>query len=233
MKKRLAVGGVVLSLLAILGIGTAAYFVTDGTAQNEIQMGTVDLTLTETLDLGSGVITDPTMVTLSGVLPGEVVKQSADIENSGEQPFWTRVRVGVEILDQSNNALPTTVENAYGVEVPVISFNISTANPLGDEPTGNWVEKDGWYYYTGAVEKGDTVTPFTEVTFAAEAGNDYQGCSINITVEAQGVQVKHNEIPEGGSILDVKGWPGTETVDPEEPTTPVEPEEPTTEPVTP
>ena len=112
MKKRLAVGGVVLSLLAILGIGTAAYFVTNGTAQNEIQMGTVDLTLTETLDLGSGVITDPTMVTLSGVLPGEVVKQSADIENSGEQPFWTRVRVGVEILDQSNNALPTTVENA-------------------------------------------------------------------------------------------------------------------------
>lgn len=244
MKKRLAVGGVVLSLLAILGIGTAAYFVTDGTAQNQITMGKVALTLTETVN---GKVVDENNYKLDGVMPGQTVAQVASIENTGGQPYWLRVKMDVQIIGKDGASLPNSVENAYGVEVPVISFNTSTAAPLdGEQPTGNWVEKDGWYYYPGPVKDKETVNPFTEVTFAAEAGNEYQGCTVNIRVDAQAVQVKNNDPTEtGGTVLDVQGWPndGTDsgfdvepeepTEDPEEPTTPVEPEEPTTEPVTP
>lgn len=244
MKKRLAVGGVVLSLLAILGIGTAAYFVTDGTAKNQITMGKVQLTLTETVD---GQVVDESHHQLDGVMPGQTVDQVVSIENTGGQLYWLRVKMDVQIIGEDGVGLPNSVENAAGEQVPVISFNTSTAVPLdGEQPTGGWVEKDGWYYYPGPVKDKETVNPFTEVTFAAEAGNEYQGCTVNIRVDAQAVQVKNNDPTEtGGTVLDVQGWPndGTDsgfdvepeepTEDPEEPTTPVEPEVPTDDPVTP
>ena len=74
MKKRLAAGGLALSLLAILGIGTAAYFVADGRAVNEITTGTIDLTLTQSIN---GAVIDTTA--LEEIMPGETVNQTADI----------------------------------------------------------------------------------------------------------------------------------------------------------
>ena len=38
-------------------------------------------------------------------------------------------------------------------------------------------------------------------------GNEYQGCTVTVSIQAQAVQAKNNEIPVGGSILDVNGWP--------------------------
>lgn len=186
MKKRLAVGGVVLSLLAILGIGTAAYFVTDGRAENQIVTGKVELTLTETVD---GQVVDETGHQLDGVMPGQTVEQVASIQNTGNQPYWLRVRANVNMQAKNPDA---TLDNS------MISFNWDTTK---------WTLEDGWYYYNEAVDDGQTVNPFTEVTFDAAAGNEYQGCTIDITVEAQAVQVKNNLIPDGGSVVDVQGWP--------------------------
>ncbi len=190
MKKRLAAGGVALSLLAILGIGTAAYFVTDGRAENKITMGTVDLTLTETVN---GVVVGESTSQLDGILPSQTVDQVAEIKNTGNQDYWLRVRADVSV---------TAADQAADLDNRVISFNWDKEK---------WVEQDGWYYYPTAVAVNETVTPFTEVTFAAKAGNEYQGCTIDIDVEAQAVQVKNNEIPAGGSVLDVQGWPETVT----------------------
>ena len=190
MKKRLAAGGVALSLLAILGIGTAAYFVTDGRAENKITMGTVDLTLTETVN---GVVVGESTSQLDGILPSQTVDQVAEIKNTGNQDYWLRVRADVSV---------TAAQQAADLDNRVISFNWDKEK---------WVEKDGWYYYPTAVPAGETVTPFDAVTFAAKAGNEYQGCTIDIDVEAQAVQVKNNEIPAGGSVLDVQGWPETVT----------------------
>lgn len=111
MKKRLAAGGVALSLLAILGIGTAAYFVTDGRAENKITMGTVDLTLTETVN---GELVGETTHQLNGILPGQTVEQVAKIENSGNQDYWLRVRADVSV---------TAAQQAADLDSSVISFN--------------------------------------------------------------------------------------------------------------
>lgn len=217
MKRRLAVGGVLLSLLAILALGTAAYFSTSGRAQNEITMGTVQLNLTESITLDDGKVEDATTAKVEGILPGKTVQQTATVENTGSQDYWLRVKMDVEILgkDGTTALADEVVDPKTGETVPVISFNVDT--------TEKWEADDGWYYYKEQVPSGASVNPFTEVTFASAAGNAYQGCTINIKVDAQAVQVEHNDIPENGSILDVKGWPDdTDTgfeVDPEEPGT--------------
>ena len=163
MKKRLAAGGLALSLLAILGIGTAAYFVADGRAVNEITTGTIDLTLT-----------------------------------AGNHPFWTRARYEVTITAaDGTTALPAALKDG----TPVITFGAGEG----------WLDGgDGWYYCPDIVPVGESVTPFREVTFAAGAGNEYQGCDISIAVDAQAVQ-SDNNTPDSGSVLEVKGWPETET----------------------
>ena len=51
------------------------------------------------------------------------------------------------------------------------------------------------------------VALFDTVTFAADMGNAYQNCTVDIDIEAQAVQVKNNPIPAGGTVLDVQGWP--------------------------
>lgn len=190
MKKRLAVGGVVLSLLAILGIGTAAYFVTDGKAENKIVTGKVELTLTETIELDDGTTVDATTTTLNGIMPSQTINQTAAIKNDGNQPYWLRVRANVSI---------ETPGSAAELSGDVISFNWDA---------DKWTAKDGWYYYADPVPTGETVNPFSQVTFAAEAGNEYQGCTVNIQVDAEAVQVKNNDpTATGGTVLDVQGWP--------------------------
>lgn len=201
MKRRLAAGGVVLSLLAILALGTAAYFSTNGRAQNEITMGTVQLNLTETIALDDGTTADATTTTVNGILPGQTIDQTATIENTGNQAYWLRVKTDVQIIGKDGEGLSNTLPTGE----KVITFNIDTAE---GEPTEIWIEEDGWYYFPAAVAAKETVSPFDKVTFAAAAGNDYQGCTINIRVDAQAVQVKNNDPTKaGGSVLDVKGWP--------------------------
>lgn len=40
-------------------------------------------------------------------------------------------------------------------------------------------------------------------------GNDYQNCTVTMNLQAQAVQAKNNPVPLTGTVLDVKGWPGT------------------------
>ena len=58
--------------------------------------------------------------------------------------------------------------------------------------------------------------PYCIVTLAKETGNEYQGCTINIVVSAQAVQVRNNDLDKDGNVIteltaanfgDIKGWP--------------------------
>ena len=48
---------------------------------------------------------------------------------------------------------------------------------------------------------------FKEVKFNPNMGNEYQNCTAKIIINAQAVQTANNPIPEGGSVIDIKGWP--------------------------
>jgi predicted ribosomally synthesized peptide with SipW-like signal peptide len=190
MKRRLVLAGAISAVLAILAFGTLAYFTAEGRAANVITTGTVALTLTEE---GEGVpLAGGTGMVFTGVMPGQVVSKQPIVTNDGSEAFYARVKV--DILIQ-----PAPEHGGATLSSALVQPGIDKAK---------WVDGgDGWYYYAGTVKPGASVSPFGTVTFAPEMGNDYQNCTVTLSLHAQAVQMKNNPIPAGGSILDVQGWP--------------------------
>lgn len=192
MKKRIALVSVICVALALLAFSTLAYFTREDKTTNVITMGTVEMSLTEEGE-GTAVV-DPegntTGMKFENVVPGKIVSKKPIITNTGSEMFYTRVRVTTSI----EPAVAGTV-----LDASLVQPNIDTETWI---PDGN-----GWYYYSGALNSGEYVSPFDSVTFDAAMGNDYQSCTVTMTVEAQAVQVKNNPVPLTGTILDVAGWP--------------------------
>ena len=72
----------------------------------------------------------------------------------------------------------------------------------------NWQYVDGWYYYKGIVEPGET-TPevFTKVEIVgSKVDNSYLGKTLTLSVVAHAVQSENNSI-EGTDTYAASGWP--------------------------
>ena len=72
----------------------------------------------------------------------------------------------------------------------------------------NWQYADGWYYYKGIVEPGET-TPdvFTKVEIVgSKVDNSYLGKTLTLSVVAHAVQSENNPI-EGTDTFTASGWP--------------------------
>lgn len=69
----------------------------------------------------------------------------------------------------------------------------------------NWTAgNDGYYYYHSALKPGETTAPiFSEVTFNADMGNEYQNATATVDVVAQAVQMANN----GKTVMEAVGWP--------------------------
>lgn len=197
-KKKVALIVALVLLLTLAGAaGTWAFFTREAIATNVITTGTVEMELYEMQD-ENGELKEYPNEPIGNVMPGLSVSKIPYIENVGTQPFWTRAKVTVTILGADGQPLPTEVE---GVEM--VSVNVD-----GEA----WLLKDGWYYYTAPLNPGedghgDSVQLFTEASFAPEMGNAYQGCHVEIDVQAQAVQTKNNPIPADGDVTDIPGWP--------------------------
>ena len=197
-KKALAMLLALVLLIAAVG-GTLALFTREARATNVITTGTVDITLTET---GSGTpIEDPdgnqTGLAFTNIMPGTTVTKVPTVTNTGTADAYVRAIVTVTIKAADGvTELPTVLRSG----APVVTFNIDG---------GKWVTKAGeqYYYYNKVLTPGESVDLFNQVTFSPAMGNEYQGCTVTVSIQAQAVQAKNNEIPVGGSILDVNGWP--------------------------
>ena len=194
-KKKALARLLALVLLIAAGGGTLALFTREARATNVITTGTVDITLTET-GSGTPILDDngnQTGLAFTNIMPGTAVTKTPNIENTGTADAYVRAIVAV------------TIKAADGVtelrsRAPVVTFNIDG---------GKWVTKAGeqYYYYNKVLTPGESVDLFNQVTFDPAMGNEYQGCTVTVSIQAQAVQAKNNEIPVGGSILDVNGWP--------------------------
>lgn len=191
-KRKLLVTLLILSLLLIAGAaGTVAYFTTEGRATNVITTGTVQLALDERMLVeAGGELTEqpyPDKI-LTGVLPGNRVSKIPYVINTGDEPFYARVRVDISILSADGRTpLPLA--------------------PVSTDLCDGWTEKNGWLYLEESLAPDERQAPFTVVCFDPAMGNEYQNCTVTVDVIAQAVQVKNNPIPAGGSVTDVPGWP--------------------------
>lgn len=194
-KKYLTAAVLLVCLLGVTIYGTLAYFATQERATNVITTGKIDIELVET---HNGVAWPDSGI--KGVMPGQAVDKVVSVKNLKDTgDAW--VRIGV------NKSIKMANGNAGDTDLIDIDFNMT-----------DWLDGgDGYYYYKKPLStEAETEQLFSTVTLAAETGNEYQGCTINIVVTADAVQMKNNKLDADGNVIteltaanfdDIKGWP--------------------------
>ena len=125
-------------------------------------------------------------------MPSDVISQIVKVRND-ESPAYVRVRWDAVIYDRNGNPMEHTHEELE--RIVLITYN-----------TDKWVELNGddWWYYKTPLAWGEiTEVLYTEFEMSGpNMTNEYQGCTIKMTITAQGVQAESN----GSTVADAKGW---------------------------
>lgn len=179
-KQKILLIASMLICAAILASGTLAYFTAEETAYNVITTGAMEMKLVEETTGGKPWPKDG----VSGVTPGMQVDKIPYVTNEGTVDFYTRARVSVKVIG----------ENKQELSDQYVSMNYNTAD---------WTERDGYYYFNGAVKPGEKTSPlFTVVTFDKLMGNEYMNARVEVNVEVEAVQSRNN----GTDALTATGW---------------------------
>lgn len=207
MKKRRAVLISALVLLAALAAwGTWAYFTAEARVTNVITTGTIRITLNDTME-GAVVNTDEDgskTATLTGVMPGQQVSKTVSVTNSGTGEAWIRVRVTTTVAKAEKAPADDTAFTG-----PAVQLSFDTTGWIAETDTSG---ETGYYYYKAPVAAGGTTKNlFDSVMLNKLLPNSYQGCTVNIAVTAQAVQVKNNNAGlqelTATTLGQIKGWP--------------------------
>lgn len=182
MKRKLLVLSVAAICLAIIAAGTLAYFNAEDKAHNVITTGGINIAVQEWADEEK---TQP-FEDKEGIMPGNVVTKIVEVENTGANEAWVRVKFSVNIaLAGDGEADPSLIHLA-----------------INDE---KWIDGgDGYYYYSEPLAPGETTSEaLSSVSFDKTMGNEYQGATATVDVEAEAVQTANN----GASATEAAGWP--------------------------
>ena len=179
----------IAAVIALTAGGTLAYFSASETAHNVITSGGVNIELLEWADeAGTKEFAD-----VEGVMPGEKVTKVVEVENSGANSAWVRIKV-VKSFESEGGASE--------LDDSVIEIDFDREN---------WTEGEGgWWYCNAELEPGETTAPlFKHVEFSgSDMGDAYQGGTAFVTVQAQAVQAANNPITDAElGVASVKGWP--------------------------
>lgn len=182
IKIKIFVVALVAAMMAFISTSTLAYYSTVGKATNVVTSGNIQFIIHETTDQGKEFPAEGVYI-----VPGDIVSKKVSIESDCEHPFYLRVKMVYGIDSQE-----LTAEDCFKLNI--------------DEE--HWVLHDGWYYYTGIVNPGET-TPdvFSHVEIVgAKVDNSYLGKTLTLTVNAQAVQSENNPISDGNTYT-ASGWP--------------------------
>ena len=181
-KLKILVVALVAALMAFISTSTLAYYTTVGKATNVVTSGNIQFIIHEMTDQGKEFPKEGVYI-----VPGDIVSKKVSIESDCEHPFYLRVKMVCGIDSQELSS-----EDCFKLNI--------------DEE--HWKLHDGWYYYTGIVNPGET-TPdvFSHVEIVgSKVDNSYLGKTLTLTVKAQAVQSENNPITDG-KIYTASGWP--------------------------
>lgn len=107
------------------------------------------------------------------------------VENTGNNAAYVRIKLD-KTITLANDGVP---------DDSVIGFDFNDTD---------WTLKDGYYYYNVPLESGQISSPlFTKVTMDKNAGNLYQGASLDAKAIVTATQVVNNET----NVFEASGWP--------------------------
>ena len=151
-----------LLALVIFGVGATAAFMMDSTAaiENVFEPTAVRVAVEETFENN---------------VKSNVSVKNAGTEATGEVPAYIRAKIVVTWKDNSGNV--------YG-QAPTQKDYEMTLN------TGKWTYADGYYYYQGIVDAGDTTAVLiTECKESADSSRP-EGYHLSVEILAQGIQAE-------------------------------------------
>ena len=181
-KLKIFVVALVAAMMAFISTSTLAFYSTVGKATNVVTSGSIQFIIHEMTDQGKEFPREGMYV-----VPGDIVSKKVSIESDCQHPFYLRVKM------------------MYGIDSQELPSEDCFKLNINEE---NWVLHDGWYYYTGIVNPGET-TPnvFSHVEIVgAKVDNSYIGKTLTLTVKAQAVQSENNPITDGNTYT-ATGWP--------------------------
>ena len=182
IKTKIVVVALMAALITLMSQATFAYYQAVGKATNVVTSGNISFAIHETTDKGTEFPKDGVFT-----CPGDIVSKKVTVENICEHPFYLRVKM------------------VYGVDSKELSAEDCFKLNINEE---SWTLHDGWYYYTGIVNPGET-TPnvFSHVEIVgSKVDNSYLGKTLTLTVKAQAVQSENNPITDGNTYT-ASGWP--------------------------
>ena len=191
MKKRIVALAVSAICLATVASSTLAYFTDEQHVHNILTSGGISIQVVETMQGEGDAMVEFPKEGLRGIMPGTVVSKTVQIQNTGANEAWIRVKVDSSIIDADGKNLALNLQD--GTEV--ITYDVLDGWQPGT---------DGYFYYEKPVPVQMLTTPlFETVQFAPKMGNEYQNCTANIVISAQAVQTANN----GDTVMDASGWP--------------------------
>ena len=178
MKKRLLIIALIVSILSIISLGTAAYFSKTAETETIIKAGSIDCEVHEKNAAGE----DSASVYYQ-LMPGDTVDKIVTVENTGNHPIYVRVSVTKKINDEGLNA-----DNCLDID-----FN-----------SVDWTYSEGYYYYNSVLDAGATTEPlYTSVKVKGfEVDNKYLAKTFTIDTVAYAVQSENN----GQTVWEANGW---------------------------
>lgn len=168
MKKKIATGALLVAFGATAVTGaTLAYFTDEEKAENVFTVGNVSIDLTEPNWEGDGVKDAPE------AYPGEALAKDPTVTNDGKNPAF--VRIAVDGWDSLAPAGDITFKTDY------------VTGKLGTD----WVEYDGYYYYTKVLEVGATTDAlFDQIVIPTDLENGDAETEFTLNVKAEAVQAQ-------------------------------------------
>lgn len=182
IKIRIFVVAFVAALMAFISTSTLAYYTTVGKATNVVTSGNIQFIIHEKTDQGTEFPEEGVYI-----IPGDIVSKKVSIESDCNHPFYLRVKL------------------VYGIDSEELSAEDCFKLNINENA---WELHDGWYYYKGIVNPGET-TPnvFSHVEIVgSKVDNSYIGKVLTLTVKAQAVQSENNPV-QNGNTHTASGWP--------------------------
>ncbi len=181
MKKSILVGMLVFSLAALMVVGgTLAWFTSEAEVTNTFKAGTVEI---EVLEKGE-------TEGITNWNPGDTTDYDVSVKSLGSKQ--TYVRVKLEPVWYNGDEEAEVNEN----NVELI---------FGEDLNENWVLDDGWYYYKKILEQNQETSLLLDAVKldGPNTGNEYQGLTLKIKVEAQAVQASNDAIFDAWDLKDL------------------------------
>ena len=217
-KKKVFLAAIAICLVAILSMGTLAWFSgSDEVVNNFYVADSDDDTADEIFSVDVWENTpdgdnDQDGYEYQEILPGDTLKKEVRVENTGYYAQYVRVIVTISDAEAWINALGSD----FNVATVFDGFDITKWNHIWNNLNGATTMPEELVYvmyYTDVVNSGDVVEVFNNVkvptTLTQEQAAAFEG-GFAVNVKAQAVQAE-NVVPEGTNAADA-AWAAFNTV---------------------